>query len=116
MKIRRAHYPLAVLCRVFDVSRSGYHAFASRAPSKRARENARLEVAIQAAHRRTRESYGPERLQDELKDDGVTVGIGRIKRLGKKARPSLQTGAQVQGHDKLESQFSGGAEPARTEL
>jgi len=84
MKILRPHYPLAVLCRMFDVSRSGYHAFASRAPSKRAQENARLEVAIQAAHRRTRESYGPERLQDELKDDGVTAGVGRIKRLRKK--------------------------------
>ena len=84
MKILRAHYPLAVLCRVFEVSRSGYHAFASRAPSKRAQENARLEVAIQAAHTRTRESYGPERLQDELKDEGVTAGVGRIKRLRKK--------------------------------
>ena len=84
MKILRPQYPLTVMCRVFDVSRSGYHAFASRSPSKRARENARLEVAIQAAHRRTRESYGPERLQDELKDDGVTAGVGRIKRLRKK--------------------------------
>ena len=84
MKTLRPQYPLTVMCRVFDVSRSGYHAFASRSPSKRARENARLEVAIQAAHRRTRESYGPERLQDELKDDGVTAGVGRIKRLRKK--------------------------------
>ena len=31
-----------------------------------------------------RASYGPERLQDELKDDGVTAGVGRIKRLRKK--------------------------------
>ena len=84
MKIRRPHYPVAVLCRVFDVSCSGYHAFVSRAPSKRAQENARLEVVIQAAHTRTRESYGPKRLQDELKDEGVTAGVGRIKRLRKK--------------------------------
>jgi transposase InsO family protein len=80
----RPHYPLAVICRVFGVSRSGYHAFASRTPSKRAQENARLKVAIKAAHQRTRQSYGPERLQDELKDDGFSVGVGRIKRLRKK--------------------------------
>ena len=84
LKTLRPRYPLAVLCRVFDVSRSGYHAFVSRKPSRRAQENARLEVAIQAAHVRTRESYGPERLQDELKDDGVKAGVGRIKRLRKK--------------------------------
>ncbi len=84
MKTLRLHYPLFVLCRILEVSRSGYHAFVSRAPSRRAQDNARLEVAIQAAHRRTRETYGPERLQDELKDDGFTVGVGRIKRLRKK--------------------------------
>lgn len=84
MKALRPHYPLAVLCRVFDVSRSGFHAARSRPPSKRAQENARLEVAIRAAHQRTRETYGPERLQDELKDDGFKAGVSRIKRLRKK--------------------------------
>ena len=84
MKTLRPQYPLTVMCRVFDVSRSGYHAFFSRTPSKRARENARLEVAIQAAHVRTRETYGPGRLQDELHDDGVKAGVSRIKRLRKK--------------------------------
>lgn len=84
MTTLRPHYPLAILCRVFDVSRSGYHAYTSRAPSKRAQENVRLEVAIHAAHARTRASYGPERLRDELRDDGFNAGVGRIKRLRKK--------------------------------
>jgi len=84
MKTLRPHYPVSVLCRVFDVSRSGYHAFTSRPLSRRAKENARLEVAIHAAHRRTRETYGPERPQDELKDDGFKAGVARIKRLRKK--------------------------------
>jgi putative transposase len=84
MTTLRPQYPLTVMCRVFDVSRSGYHAFASRSPSKRAQENVRLEVAIQAAHVRTRETYGPERLRDELRDDGFKAGVARIKRLRKK--------------------------------
>lgn len=84
MTTLRPHYPLTLMCRVLEVSRSGYHAWRRRRPSKRAQENARLEVAIQAAHVRTRQTYGPERLQTELRDDGFPAGVGRIKRLRKK--------------------------------
>lgn len=81
MTTLRAPYPLGLLCRVLEVSRSGYHAWRTRRPSKRALENARLEVAIRAAHGRTRQTYGPERLQAELREDSVSAGVGRIKRL-----------------------------------
>jgi putative transposase len=84
MTTLRPQYPLTVMCRVFDVSRSGYHAFVSRGPSKRAQDNARLSVAIKAAHVRTQETYGPERLRDELRDDGFKASVSRIKRLRKK--------------------------------
>jgi len=43
-------------------------------------------VAIQAAHVRTRHTYGPERLHAELRADGFPAGGGRIKRLRKKLR------------------------------
>lgn len=52
----RVHYPVRLTCRMLEVSKSGYHAFVSRGPSKRAQANARLEVAKQAAHVRTRET------------------------------------------------------------
>jgi transposase InsO family protein len=84
MTTLRRQYPLRVLCRVLEVSRSGYHAWAHRRPSRRAQDNARLAVAIQAAHKQTRASYGPERLQAELRDEGFPAGVGRIKRLRKK--------------------------------
>jgi len=84
MMTLRVQYPVGLLCRVLEVSRSGYHAWRKRRPSKRAQENARLEVAIQAAHVRTRQTYGPERLQAELREDGFPAGVGRIKRLRKK--------------------------------
>ncbi|MDF0676354.1 MAG: IS3 family transposase [Nitrospira sp.] len=84
MRTLRHQYPLRLLCRVLDVSRSGYYAWCTRRPSTRAQENARLEVAIQAAHVRTRQTYGPERLQAELRADGFPAGVGRIKRLRKK--------------------------------
>ena len=84
MRTLRPQYPLSLLCRVLEVSRSEYYAWRTRRPSTRAQENARLEVAIQAAHVRTRHTYGPERLQAELRADGFLAGVGRIKRLRKK--------------------------------
>lgn len=83
MKTLRKQYPVTVMSRVFEVSKSGYYTWLTRVPSKRSQDNARLEVAIKAAHVRTRQSYGPERLRDELADDGFPAGVGRIKRLRK---------------------------------
>jgi len=84
MTTLRAQYPLMVLCHGLEVSRSGYHAWTRRRPALRTQDNARLEVAIQAAHRRTRQTYGPERLRQELKSEGFAAGVGRIKRLRRK--------------------------------
>jgi putative transposase len=84
MEVLRQHYPVALMSRVFEVSESGYYAWRDRPLSRRAQENARLEVEIKAAHRRTRETCGPERLQSDLSDHGVQAGVDRIKRLRKK--------------------------------
>jgi putative transposase len=80
----RLHYPVPLMSRVLDVSASGYYAWLQRPPSKRAREEARLEVEIRAAHKRTRQTCGPERLQRDLSEHGIQVGICRIKRIRKK--------------------------------
>jgi putative transposase len=74
-------YPLAVLCRVLAVSRSGYHAWLVRGPSKQARAKERLKLAAQAAHQRTRQTYGAQRLQRELAADGFVVSLGTVKRV-----------------------------------
>ena len=66
------------------MSVSGYYAWLDRPPSKRAQEEARLEVEIRAAHKRTRQTCGPERLQRDLAEHGVQVGVCRIKRIRKK--------------------------------
>jgi putative transposase len=77
----RQDYPIAVLCRVFELGASSYYAWRRRPESPRARENARLEVEIAAAHERTRRTYGRERLQADLLDHGVPVGLHRIRRI-----------------------------------
>jgi putative transposase len=84
MEQLRLEYPLGVLCRVLEVSASGFHANRRRAPSRRAQQEPRLEIEIRAAHQRTRQTYGPERLQRELAAHGVCIGVHRIKRLRRK--------------------------------
>lgn len=80
----RPHHPVATMCRMLEVSESGYHAWRQRPASTREQENMRLETEIQAAHQRTRETYGPERLQSDLADHGITASVYRIKRLRRK--------------------------------
>ena len=84
MEQMRPEYPLGMLCRILGVSASGFHACRSRGPSRRAQQEARLEIEIRVAHQRTRQTYGPERLQRDLAAHGVRVGVHRIKRLRRK--------------------------------
>jgi transposase InsO family protein len=84
MEQMRLEYPLSMLCRVLKVSASGFHARRDRGPSRRAQEEPRLEIEIRAAHQRTRQTYGPERLQRDLAAYGVRVGVHRIKRVRRK--------------------------------
>jgi putative transposase len=84
MKELRLNYPIALLSRVLGVSTSGYYAWVDRPLSNRAREELRLELEIKAAHQRTRQTYGPERLQHDLAEHGIRVGVCRIRRIRKK--------------------------------
>ena len=84
IKEMRLSYPVLFLCRVLEVTASGYYAWVKRPLSARQKEEARLELEIRAAHKRTRQSYGPERLQRDLSDNGIVVGVHRIKRIRRK--------------------------------
>ena len=84
MKELRLNYPIALLSRVLGVSTSGYYAWVDRPLSNRAREELRLELEIKAAHQRTRQTYGPERLQHDLAEHGIRVGVCRIRCIRKK--------------------------------
>jgi len=79
----RLTYPVPVICCILDVSVSGFYAWRKRPPSKREQDGGRLEIEIVAAHKRTRETYGAERLQRDLAGHGVRVGVHRIKRIRK---------------------------------
>ena len=84
MKQMRFKYCIAAMSHIVKVSKSGYYRWLNRKLSRRVQEEGRLEIEIKAAHKRTRETCGPERLQQELREQGVEVGICRIRRIRKK--------------------------------
>jgi len=83
MKEMRFDYSIPRMCHVFKAAASGYYAWLKRPRSKRAQEEERLQVEIKAAHKRTRGTYGSERLKTDLAEHGVKVGVHRIKRIRK---------------------------------
>ena len=74
-------YPVAVMCKALEVSRSGYYAWRDRPPSARACTDERLGVAIRAAHTASRQTYGTRRVHAELRAQGFAAGRDRIGRL-----------------------------------
>src|SRR3954453_20987293 len=77
----RQQYPVPPMCRFLGVSVSGYYAWRKRPLSLHDQQEPRLEAQVRAAHERTRETFGAERLQKELSNCGVQIGVHRIKRL-----------------------------------
>jgi putative transposase len=79
--VEKASAPVAVLCKVLEVSRSGFYAWEQRVPSAHSLEDAKLRVHIAAIHERSRGLYGAPRVHAELRASGFTVSRKRVARL-----------------------------------
>ncbi len=77
----KAAYPVALLCRVLGVARSGFYAWARREVSARATRDAELAAHIAAAHTLSRSTYGAPRIHAELRAAGVRCARKRVARL-----------------------------------
>ena len=77
----KAHYPVTVLCRVLQVSTSGFYAWIQRRPSKRQLRDRQLRAEISAIQRASRKTYGSPRIHAEFADRQVPVSRKRIARL-----------------------------------
>jgi putative transposase len=78
-------YPIAALCGVLEVSRSGYYAWCDRRPSARVTADSALRTQIQLLHTMSRGTYGSPRIRLELDRAGETVGHNRVARLMREA-------------------------------
>jgi putative transposase len=77
----KAHYPVALLCRVLQVSRSGYYAWSQRPVSRRSQEDQRLGLKVAAIYRESQGRYGSPRVHEELRALGLRTGHNRVARL-----------------------------------
>ena len=78
-------FSIRAMCRVLEVSASGYYAWRRRLISVRTRENEKLQQRIRTIHDRSRQTYGAPRIHAELKDEGTRVGRKRVARLMKES-------------------------------
>jgi len=81
VKANQANYPVSMMCRLLDVSTSGYYAWLKRPPSKRSREDEILTEKIRHYHRISDGTYGAPRIHKDLQEEGVKVGQKRVARL-----------------------------------
>ena len=69
------------MCRVLDVSVSGYYAWSKRPPSQHSRKDAELAAQVKSVFQANRGVYGSPRVHAELQAQGITCARKRVARL-----------------------------------
>lgn len=89
------------MCKVLEVSRSGFYAWLGREESGRAREDRRLTALIRGIFDESRKTYGAPRVHRELQRRGVQCGENRVARLMKagEMRPKTKRKFRVKTTD-----------------
>jgi putative transposase len=85
VRAHQAEYPVKTMCRVLEVSRSGYYAWLGRDASPRAVANAGLRKKIEAIHKESDGTYGAPRVHAELKSEGNGASRNRVARVMREA-------------------------------
>lgn len=81
MKANRAVHSISLMCRLLNVSRSGYYAWLHRKPCERRKLDALLAAEIEHSHAASRGTYGAPRIQVDLLELGYSVSKKRVARL-----------------------------------
>ena len=81
MNANQAVLPVRTMCRVLDVSASGFYDWLERAPSQRKIDDAVLLERIRQIHTESDSTYGRPRMRMELRAQGVHASGKRIARL-----------------------------------
>ena len=81
MMAHQAEYRIATMCRVLQVSASGFYSRRARPQSQRQRNDTKLATMITAIHKRSKGTYGRPRVHAELINAGLHVSGKRIARI-----------------------------------
>lgn len=80
------HYPVGLLCRALEISRSAYYQWRNRPLSRRDQANQQLLQHIQQAFVQSRQTYGSPRITRQLKRQQIACSENRIARLMRSQR------------------------------
>jgi putative transposase len=80
----QSEFPIFMMCRVLEVSRSGYYAWLKHPESKKAKDDNVLSQEITEIHRESFGTYGSPRVYRELKRRNKCIGENRVARLMRK--------------------------------
>ena len=81
----RETFTVGRVCKLLNVSRSGFNAWLKRPESRRSRENKSLEAKIRVLHAASHGIYGAIKIHQDLIDDGVRCGKNRVARIMRQA-------------------------------
>jgi len=76
----RDEYPVTRMCRLLEVSRTGYLQWRSRPCSDRTLASRALDAQVAAIHAARKRSYGRPRIVQDLRNQGIVVGHERVRR------------------------------------
>jgi len=74
-------FPVVPMCRVLEVSTSGYYAWLHREPSEQSQRKAELTAKVKAAHEDSRGSYGSPRVTKKLNKSGEKVSEKTVAKI-----------------------------------
>jgi len=77
----RDEFPVRRMCKVLEVSPSGYYVWRERPPSKREMANRKLTEKIRDAFEESGETYGSPRIYQVMRNQGLMCSKNRVARL-----------------------------------
>jgi len=88
---QQTEFSIQAMCRVLQVSRSGYYESLNRSPSHHSLEDDKLRPEIKAVFKAGRKNYGTRRIKDKLQKQKVHLSRRRIGRLMREENLQVQT-------------------------
>ncbi len=79
IEAHRDQFCISRMCRLLEVSRTGYCQWRKRPVSSRSAANTALDAKVAAIHAASRRSYGRERIVRDLRSQGLRVGHERVR-------------------------------------
>ena len=81
VQAEKAAVPVVTLCRILQVSRSGFYAWCERPESEHAKQDRQLRVRVRASFDASKQRYGSPRVWEDLAEEKIHVSRKRVVRL-----------------------------------